>query len=173
LAKVYEGSLLGQGLRFCLVASRFNRFVSQSLVEGARDALLRHGVPEAGIDVAWVPGSFELPLAARRLAGTGNYSALICLGAIIRGQTPHFDFLAAEVTKGIAQVALDTGVPVTYGVITADTLEQAIDRAGAKAGNKGADAAVAAIEMANLLAELTPRPRRRGRRRRVEAPPTP
>lgn len=171
---VFEGSLLGRGLRFGVVASRFNRFVSQSLVEGVRDALVRHGVAENNIDVAWVPGAFELPLAARKLAQTGNYSAVVCVGAIIRGQTPHFDYLSAEVTKGIAQVALDSGVPVSYGVITADTLEQAIDRAGAKAGNKGADAALAALEMANLLPQLGAPRRRRGRPRRTAAPaPTP
>ncbi|MBI2866409.1 MAG: 6,7-dimethyl-8-ribityllumazine synthase [Chloroflexi bacterium] len=174
MAKIYEGSLVGRGLRLALVASRFNRIVGQSLLEGARDSLVRHGVAEGNIDTAWVPGAFELPLVARRLAQTGNYSAVVCLGAIIRGQTPHFDYLAAEVTKGIAQVGLETGVPVSYGVVTADTLEQAIDRAGAKAGNKGADAATSALEMANLLAQLEARPRRRGRRpRAAEAPPTP
>jgi len=174
LGRVYEGKLIGQGLRFGVVASRFNRFVSQSLWEGAKDTLLRHGVAEGDIDVAWVPGGFEIPLVARRLAQSGNYAAVVCVGAIIRGQTPHFDYLSAEVTKGIAQAALDTGVPVSYGVVTADTLEQAIDRAGAKAGNKGAEAAVTALEMANLMTELGARRRRRGRPpRSAQAEPTP
>ena len=154
MGKLFEGALLGQGLRLGVVISRFNEFITQKLLDGARDALLRHGVKEADIDIAWVPGSFEIPLVASRMAQSKQYQAVICLGAVIRGATPHFDYLAAEVTKGIAKVGLDTGVPVTFGIITADTLEQAIERAGTKAGNKGFDAAVNAIEMANLLKNI-------------------
>ncbi|MBU0641020.1 MAG: 6,7-dimethyl-8-ribityllumazine synthase [Planctomycetes bacterium] len=141
--------------RFALVVSRFNEFVTSRLVSGALDALVRHGAESGNITQVWVPGSFEMPLAAQKLAASGHYAAVLCLGCVIRGQTPHFDYVAAEVAKGIAQVSLATGVPVTFGVITADSLEQAIDRAGAKAGNKGADAALAAIEMANLLPALS------------------
>jgi len=149
--KHFEGVLLGKGLKFGLVASRFNEFITKKLVEGAQDALLRHGVNQEDIEIAWVPGSFEIPLIAKRLSQTKRYDAVICLGAVVRGGTPHFDFIAAEVSKGIAKVSLDTGLPVIYGVITADTLEQAIERAGTKMGNKGFDAAVTAIETANLL----------------------
>jgi 6,7-dimethyl-8-ribityllumazine synthase len=151
MAKNYEGMLLGKGLRFGLVVSRFNEFISKKLLEGAKDALLRHGVNQEDIEVAWVPGSFEIPLIAQKLAQTKKYNAVICLGAVIRGDTPHFDYIAAEVTKGIAKVGLDAGLPVIYGVITTENLEQAIERAGTKAGNKGFDAAVSAIEMANLV----------------------
>jgi 6,7-dimethyl-8-ribityllumazine synthase len=154
MGRVYEGELVGRGLRFAAVVSRFNEFISGRLLEGARDAMARHGVGEENLDIAWVPGSFEIPLVAKKLAQTGRYAAVICLGAVIRGATPHFDYVAAEVSKGIANVGLETGVPVIFGVITADNLEQAIERAGTKAGNKGFDAAVAAIEMANLLATL-------------------
>lgn len=140
--------------RFALVVARFNEFITGRLVSGAIDELVRHGAPETAITQAWVPGSWEIPLAAQKLARSGKFAAVICLGCVIRGQTPHFDYVAAEVSKGIAHVALDTGVPVTFGIITADSLEQAIDRAGAKSGNKGADAARSAIEMANLLASL-------------------
>jgi 6,7-dimethyl-8-ribityllumazine synthase len=150
MGKHFQGTLLGEGLKFGLVVSRFNEFFSRKLLEGAQDALLRHGVNEADIEVAWTPGSFEIPLIAQKLAQTKKYDAIVCLGAVIRGDTPHFDYIAAEVTKGIAKVNLDTGVPVTYGVITTDTLEQAIERSGSKAGNKGFQAAVSAIEMANL-----------------------
>jgi 6,7-dimethyl-8-ribityllumazine synthase len=150
MSKVFEGVLLGKGLKFGLVASRFNEFITKKLVEGAQDALLRHGVSEEDIDIAWVPGTFEIPLVAKKLALTKRYDAVICLGAVIRGGTPHAEYIAAEVTKGIAKVGLDTGLPVIYGVITADTLEQAIERAGTKRGNKGFEAAVSAIEMANL-----------------------
>jgi 6,7-dimethyl-8-ribityllumazine synthase len=150
----YEGKLLAEGLHFAIVASRFNELIVRRLLGGALDALKRHGADEAEIDVAWVPGGFELPLVAGKLADSGKYDAVICLGAIIRGATPHFEFVAAEASKGIAQVALRTGMPVIYGVVTADTIEQAIERAGTKAGNRGADAAMAAIEMANLLREL-------------------
>ena len=149
--KHYEGVLLGKGLKFGLVASRFNEFITKKLLDGAQDALLRHGVSQEDIEVAWVPGSFEIPLVAQRLAQTKRYDAVICLGTVVRGGTPHFEYIAAEVSKGIAKVSLETGLPVIYGVITADTLEQAIERAGTKMGNKGFDAAVTAIEMVNLL----------------------
>jgi len=151
MSKHFEGKLLGEGLKFGLAVSRFNEFVSKKLLEGAQDALLRHGVKEEDIDIAWAPGSFEIPLVAKKLAQTKKYDAIICLAAVIRGGTPHFQYIAAEVTKGIAKVGLDAELPVIYGVITADTLEQAIERAGTKAGNKGFDAAMSAIEMANLV----------------------
>lgn len=151
MGKIFEGTLLGKGLRFGLVVSRFNEFFSQKLLDGARDALIRHGVSDEDIAVAWVPGAFEIPLIAKNLALTKKYDAVICLGAVIRGGTPHFEYIAAEVTKGIANVGLEVGLPVIYGIITADTLEQAIERAGTKAGNRGFDAAVQAIEMANLV----------------------
>ena len=154
MSKLFEGALLGKGLKFGVVASRFNEFFTRKLLEGAQDALLRHGVSEEDIDIAWVPGSFEIPLVARTLALSKRYDAVICLGAVIRGATPHFEYIASEVTKGIAKVGLETGLPVSYGVITTDTLEQAIERAGTKAGNKGFDAAVNAIEMANLLRNI-------------------
>lgn len=140
--------------RFAIVVARFNEFLTSRLVSGAVDALVRHGAAEKNITQVWVPGSWEIPLAAQKLAASGKYAAVICLGCVIRGQTPHFEYVAAEVAKGVANVSLHTGVPVTFGVITADSLDQAVDRAGAKAGNKGADAAVSAIEMANVLAAL-------------------
>ena len=152
--KHFEGMLLGKGLKFGLVISRFNEFITKKLLEGAQDALLRHGVNDDDIEVAWVPGSFEIPLIAKKLAETRRYDAVICLGAVIRGGTPHFDYIASEVTKGIANVGLETGVPVIYGVITTDTLEQAIERSGTKAGNKGFEAALSAIEMANLFKNI-------------------
>jgi 6,7-dimethyl-8-ribityllumazine synthase len=151
MGKRFEGMLVGKGLKFGLVLSRFNEFITKKLLEGAQDALLRHGVSEEDIETAWVPGSFEIPLVAKKLAETKRYDAVICLGTVIRGGTPHFEYIAAEVTKGIAKVGLESGLPVICGVITADTLEQAIERAGTKEGNKGFDAAVAAIEMANLV----------------------
>ncbi len=154
MSKLFEGMLLGKGLKFGVVVSRFNDFISKKLLEGAQDALLRHGVNEEDIDIAWVPGSFEIPLAANKLALTKRYDAIICLGAVIRGGTPHSEYIASEVTKGIAKIGLETGLPVSYGVITPDTLEQAIERAGTKSGNKGFDAAVNAIEMANLLKNI-------------------
>ena len=154
LSRNYQGTLLGEGLRFGLVVSRFNEFITARLLEGARDALLRHGVREEDMEVAWTPGSFEVPLVAKRMVQTGKYDAVICLAAVVRGATPHFEYIAAEVAKGIAKVGLETGLPVVYGVVTADNLEQAIERAGTKAGNKGFDAAVSAIEMANLLKSL-------------------
>ena len=150
-AKRYEGKLLGEGLRFGVVVSRFNDFITGRLLDGAQDALSRHGVGDDDVEIAWTPGSFEIPLVAKKMAQTGKYDAVICLGAVIRGGTPHFDYIAAEVSKGIATVGLDIGVPVILGVITADTLEQAIERAGTKAGNYGAQAALHAIEMANLV----------------------
>ncbi|MFC1873439.1 6,7-dimethyl-8-ribityllumazine synthase [Chloroflexota bacterium] len=154
MSKRYEGTLLGKGLKFGLVLSRFNEFITHKLLEGAQDALLRHGVNEEDIEFAWVPGSFEIPLIAQKLAQTKKNDAVICLGAVIRGGTPHFEYIAAEVTKGIAKVSLDSGLPVIYGMITADTIEQAIERAGTKMGNKGFDAATSAIEMANLLKDI-------------------
>jgi 6,7-dimethyl-8-ribityllumazine synthase len=153
----FQGKLTAQGLKFGIVVSRFNEFITNRLLAGALDALERHGARAEDIHVTWVPGAFEIPLVAQRLAQRG-YDAIICLGAVIRGATPHFEYVAAEVTKGIAQVSLATGVPVIYGLITADNLEQAIERAGTKAGNKGFDAAMAAIEMANLLKELDSKP---------------
>ncbi len=150
----YEGKLLAEGLRFGLIASRFNEMIVRRLVSGAMDALQRHGASEDLIELAWVPGAFELPIAAQRMAESGRYDAIICLGAIIRGATPHFEYVAAEASKGIAKVGLDAKLPVIYGVLTADTIEQAIERAGTKAGNRGVDAAVSAIEMANLLRAL-------------------
>ncbi len=149
--KHFEGVLLGKGLKFGLVVSRFNEFITKKLLDGAQDALLRHGVNQEDIEIAWVPGSFEIPLIAKKLAQTKRYDAVICLGAVVRGGTPHFEYIAAEVSKGIARVSLETGLPVIYGVVTADTLEQAIERAGTKMGNKGFEAAVNAIEMANLV----------------------
>ena len=154
MAKQFEGMLMGQGLKFGLVTSRFNEFITKKLLEGAQDALLRHGVNQEDIETAWVPGSFEIPLVALKLAQTKRYDAIICLGAVIRGGTPHFEYIAGEVTKGIAKVGLETGLPVIYGVITADTLEQAIERAGTKMGNEGFKAAVDAIEMANLVRSI-------------------
>ncbi len=151
MPKTYEGQLTAVDLKFGIVASRFNEFITQKLLEGALDALRRHGASEEAVEVAWVPGSFEIPLVAKKMAESGRYDAVICVGAVIRGSTPHFEYIAAEVTKGIAQASLTTGVPVIYGVITTDTLEQAIERAGTKAGNKGFAAGESAIEMANLL----------------------
>ena len=155
MSKRYEGTLLGEGLRFGVVISRFNESITARLLEGAEDALLRHGVKEGDIEVAWTPGSFEIPLVAKKMAQSGEYAAIICLGAVIRGGTPHFDYIANEVSKGIAAVGLETGMPVIYGVVTADTLEQAIERAGTKMGNAGFQAAMSAIEMANLIQAVT------------------
>jgi 6,7-dimethyl-8-ribityllumazine synthase len=149
-----EGHLDAAGLSFGILVSRFNSFISERLLEGALDALLRHGAADGKIDVARVPGAFEIPLAARKMAETGKYDAVICLGAVIRGSTPHFDYVAAEVSKGVAHVSLDSGIPVVFGVLTTDTIEQAIERAGTKAGNKGFDAAMTAIEISNLIKRL-------------------
>jgi len=154
MSEVFEGLFIGKGLKFGVVVSRFNEFITTKLLEGAQDALLRHDVSQEDIDIAWVPGAFEIPLVAKKLAESKKYNAIICLGAVIRGGTPHFEYIAAEVAKGIAKVGLDTGLPVSFGVITADTLEQAIERAGTKEGNKGFEAAVSAIEMANLLKKI-------------------
>jgi 6,7-dimethyl-8-ribityllumazine synthase len=148
---VYEGKLNGKGLRFALVVGRFNELISLRLYEGALDCLRRHDVDDSAIDTAYVPGAFELPLVARKLAERGQYDAVICLGAVIRGSTPHFDYVAGEAAKGIAKVSLDTGVPVIFGVLTTDSIEQAVERAGTKSGNKGWAAATTALEMANLL----------------------
>lgn len=157
MAKRFEGKLIGEGLRFGIVVSRFNEFITNKLLGGAMDGLVRHGVLEENVDVAWVPGSFEIPIVAKRLAQSGRYDAVLCLGAVIRGSTPHFDYIAAEVSKGIAHVSLDTGVPCVFGVLTTDTIEQAIERAGTKLPNRGAEAAMSAIEMANLLKKLPER----------------
>ena len=154
MASEIQGSYQGKGLRFAIVVSRFNEFIAGKLVDGALDGLSRHEVADENITIVRVPGSWEIPLVAKRLAGSGGYDAVLCLGAIIRGHTPHFDYVAAEASKGVAQAALETGVPVLFGILTADTLEQAIDRAGAKSGNKGFDAAMGALEMANLLKSL-------------------
>lgn len=153
VAKVFEGKLTGEQQKFGVVVSRFNEFITNKLLSGCLDTLVRHGVNQDAIDIAWVPGAFEMPLVAQKMAAR-DYDAVICLGAVIRGGTPHFEYVSAEVTKGIAQVGLNTGKPVIYGIITADTIEQAIERAGTKAGNKGADAAITAIEMVNLLNEI-------------------
>jgi 6,7-dimethyl-8-ribityllumazine synthase len=152
--KILQGELQAKGLKFAIVQSRFNDFITGKLLDGAVDALLRHGAKEEDIDVVKVPGSFEIPLAAKRLAQKGSYSAVICLGTVIRGATPHFEYVASEVSKGVAQVSLETGVPVAFGIITSDTIEQAVERAGTKSGNKGWDAAVTAIEMAQVLKKI-------------------
>ncbi|MCW1928132.1 6,7-dimethyl-8-ribityllumazine synthase [Bhargavaea beijingensis] len=154
MVNVLEGNLVGTGLKIGIVAGRFNEFITGRLVEGALDTLRRHGVGEEDIDVAKVPGAFEIPLAAQKLAESGKYDAVITLGAVIRGATAHFDYVCNEAAKGVAKAAADSGVPVLFGVITTDTIEQAIERAGTKAGNKGAESATAAIEMANLLRQL-------------------
>ncbi|MEJ5300391.1 MAG: 6,7-dimethyl-8-ribityllumazine synthase [Thermodesulforhabdaceae bacterium] len=151
---VLEGKLIAEGLRFAIVVSRFNDFIGERLLGGALDALVRSGAREQDIEIFKTPGAFEIPLVAKKLAQSGRYNAVICLGAVIRGATPHFEYVANEVSKGIATVSLETGVPVTFGVLTTDNLEQAIERAGSKAGNKGWDAAIAAIEMANLLRQI-------------------
>ncbi len=152
--KELHGQLTIDGKRFAIVASRFNEFITSKLLTGAIDALKRHGCDDDNITCVHVPGAFELPLVAKRLAESGGFDAIICVGCVIRGQTPHFEYVAGEAAKGVAQVGLTTGVPATFGVITADTLEQAVERAGAKSGNKGAEAAMSAIELANLLAQL-------------------
>lgn len=152
--KIIEGELQAKGLKFGIVMSRFNDFITTRLLEGAQDALLRHGAKEDDIVVIKVPGSFEIPMVAKKMALKGAYNAIICLGTIIRGATSHFEYIAAEVSKGIATVSLETGIPITFGVITSDTIEQAIERAGTKSGNKGWDAAITAIEMAQLLKKM-------------------
>ena len=154
MTKTFEGKLDAQGLRFAIVVGRFNSFIADRLVEGANDALLRHGAEAAQIHLVKVPGAFEIPLIAKKLAQSGSYDAVICLGAVIRGATPHFDYVSAEVSKGVAAAGLETGVPVIFGVLTTDSIEQAVERAGTKSGNKGFEAAMGAIEMANLLQVL-------------------
>lgn len=154
MTKVYEGKLVTEGLKYGIVAGRFNEFITSKLLGGALDALKRHGAKEDEVEVAWVPGAFEIPLVAQKMAASGKYDAVITLGAVIRGSTPHFDYVCAEVSKGVAAISLKTGVPTVFGVLTVDSIEQAIERAGTKAGNKGWEAAATAIEMANLLKQL-------------------
>lgn len=151
MGKIYEGKLVGENIKVAIVAGRFNEFITGKLVSGAMDALVRHGVDEESIDIAWVPGAFEIPLIAQKAAAGDKYDAVICLGAVIRGATPHFDYVCAEVSKGVAQVSLKTEKPVIFGIVTTDSIEQAIERAGTKSGNKGFEAGVTAIEMINLL----------------------
>ncbi len=153
--KTYEGKLIVQDEKFVIVVGRFNEFIGGKLLSGALDALKRHGAKDENVEIVWAPGAFEMPLVAKKLAKSEKYDGVICLGAVIRGATPHFDYVSSEVSKGIANASLDTGVPIIFGVLTTDTIEQAIERAGTKAGNKGFDAAVTAIEMANLLGELS------------------
>jgi 6,7-dimethyl-8-ribityllumazine synthase len=152
--RTIEGNLVSKDLKVGIIAGRFNEFITSKLLGGAVDGLKRHGVNENDIEVAWVPGAFEIPLIAKKMASSDKYDAIICLGAVIRGATPHFDYVSSEVTKGVASVSLDADIPVIFGVLTTDSIEQAIERAGTKAGNKGFDAAVTAIEMANLIQEL-------------------
>ena len=147
---VLEGKLVAEGMKIGIVCARFNEFITSKLLGGAMDALVRHGVADSDVDVAWVPGAFEIPLAAQKMAATGKYDAILCLGAVIKGSTSHYDYVCAEVSKGIAMVGMETGVPTMFGVLTTDNIEQAIERAGTKAGNKGFDVACSAIEMANL-----------------------
>lgn len=154
MVKTIQGSLVAKGKRFGIIASRFNDFITNRLLEGCIDTLLRHGAKEGDMDVVWVPGAFEITLLAQRMAKSKKYDAVICLGTVIRGATPHFDYIASETAKGIAHVSFATGVPAIFGIITADSIEQAIERAGTKEGNKGRDAAVSAIEMANLVEEI-------------------
>jgi len=154
MANVIEGKLLAEGLKFGIVVARFNEFITSKLLSGALDALKRHGAKDIDVDVAWVPGAFEIPLAAKKMAESTKYHAVICLGAVIRGSTSHYDYVCSEVSKGVATVGLSTGVPTIFGVVTTENIEQAIERAGTKAGNKGTDAAISAIEMANLFRNL-------------------
>ena len=154
MPNIIQGKLIGKNKKFGIIVSRFNEFISSKLLEGSLDCLIRHEVNENDIDIAWVPGSFEIPIAALKMAERKKYDAIICLGTLIRGATPHFEYIASEVTKGIAQITLQTGVPVAYGIITSETIEQAIERAGTKAGNKGWDAALSAIEMTELLKNI-------------------
>ncbi|MCR2803064.1 6,7-dimethyl-8-ribityllumazine synthase [Paenibacillus soyae] len=154
MTKYYEGHLVSKGLKYGVVAGRFNEFIGSKLLSGALDAFKRHGADESDVEVAWVPGAFEIPLIAQKMAESGKYDAVITLGAVIRGSTPHFDYVCNEAAKGVAAVALKTGVPTVFGVLTVDSIEQAIERAGTKAGNKGYEAAVTAIEMANLTKQL-------------------
>ena len=152
--KVIQGELQAKGLKFAIIVSRFNDFITGKLLDGAVDALIRHGAKEEDIDVVKVPGAFEIPLTAKKVAAKGAYNAIICLGTVIRGATPHFDYVAAEVSKGVASASMETGVPIAFGVLTTDTIEQAVERAGTKSGNKGFDAAMTAIEMAQIFKKL-------------------
>ncbi|MGI6092658.1 MAG: 6,7-dimethyl-8-ribityllumazine synthase [Veillonellaceae bacterium] len=154
MAKTLEGQLIAEGLKFGLVVARFNEFITNKLLSGALDALKRHGANDDDIEIAWVPGAFEIPLVAQKMAFSKKYDAIICLGTVIRGSTSHYDFVCAEVSKGVAHVGLDSGIPTMFGVLTTETIEQAIERAGTKAGNKGFDSAMSAIEMANLLRNI-------------------
>ncbi|MGD6831458.1 6,7-dimethyl-8-ribityllumazine synthase [Sutcliffiella halmapala] len=154
MGNIYEGNLVGTGLKVGIVVGRFNEFITSKLLGGAQDALKRHGVEEGSVDVAWVPGAFEIPLVAKRMADSGKYDAVITLGTVIRGSTPHFDYVCNEAAKGVSQASMQSGIPVIFGVLTTETIEQAIERAGTKAGNKGWEAAASAIEMANLLREF-------------------
>jgi len=154
MVKTTEGQLIAKGKKFAIVVSRFNDFISKRLLEGAIDTLMRHGAKEGEIESVWVPGAFEIPVVANKLARSKKFDAVICIGAVIKGSTPHFEYVASEAAKGVAKVSLDTGIPVIFGVITAENLEQAIERAGTKDGNKGRDAAISAIEMANLLENI-------------------
>jgi len=154
MPKHFEGSLTAKGLTFAIVLSRFNNFIGERLLDGAVDAIVRHGGADDAIHVYRVPGAFEIPQITRRLADSGTFSAVICLGAVIRGSTPHFEYIAAESAKGVAKISLESDIPISYGIITTDTIEQAIERAGSKSGNKGYDAAVTAIEMANLVGQI-------------------
>lgn len=166
---IYEGNINGKNFKFAIVAARFNEFITNKLLDGALDALKRHETSDKNISVAWVPGAFEIPIVAKKLASTGNFDAIICLGAVIRGATTHYDYVCNEVSKGVAQVGLQSGVPTIFGIVTAENLQQAIERAGTKSGNKGFDAAISAMEMANLMKELsTTTPKRRGRRKKAQ-----
>ena len=169
-AKTYEGKLVAPKGRFAVIVSRFNEFITSKLLAGAMDALTRHGVADGDVEVVWTPGSWEIPVVCRRLADSGRYVAVVCLGAVIRGGTVHWEYIASEAAKGVAAAAVATGIPCIFGVLTCDTVEQAVDRAGTKAGNKGADAAVAAIEMANLMAQLPARPGRQPPRPKGKGP---
>lgn len=151
MVKVIEGDLKGDGLKVGIVISRFNDFITSNLLEGSKDALLRHGVAEENIEIAWVPGAFEIPMITQKMVDSNKYDGVICLGAVIRGDTPHFEYVSSEVSKGIAKIGMESDIPVTFGILTTDTIEQAVERAGTKAGNKGFEAAVSMIETANLL----------------------
>ncbi len=154
MAKIIEGNLDAKGLKAALIVSRFNEFISKKLLEGALDCLIRHGASDSNLDIIWAPGSFEIPLVAKKAAQSGKYDAVVCLGAVIRGGTPHFEYVAAEASKGIASVSLETGIPVIFGILTTDSIEQAIERAGSKSGNKGWQAALSAIESVDLLKKV-------------------
>jgi 6,7-dimethyl-8-ribityllumazine synthase len=154
MVKTIEGNLIAKAKKFAIVASRFNDFITKDLISGCVDTLVRHGADDKDLELVWVPGAFEIPLVAQKLAKAKSYDAIICLGTVIRGATPHFEYIASEVAKGVARVSQDTGLPVIFGIVTADTIEQAVERAGTKEGNKGRDAAVSAIEMANLMSQL-------------------